>query len=82
VLSLVMNDRCAGTLQYGDGNDASAAIEWSVGLGGNGQERGELPLSQTNRPTQLAELSHHCGDDAMRCGCRKATSGLHDRRSR
>ena len=82
MLSLVMNDHVSGTLQYGHGNDSSAAIEWSVGLGGNRQERRELPLSQTNRPTQLAELIHHCGDDAMRCGSRKATSGLHDRRSR
>jgi hypothetical protein len=82
VLSLVVSDRCSGTLQYGDGNNSSAAIEWSVGLDGNRQERGELPLPQTNRPTQLAELIHHCGDDAMRCRCRKATSGLHDRRSR
>ena len=32
VLSLVMNDRFSGTLQYGCGNDSSTAIPWSVGL--------------------------------------------------
>jgi hypothetical protein len=32
VLSLVMNDRFSGTLQYGCGSDSSTAIPWSVGL--------------------------------------------------
>jgi hypothetical protein len=81
VLSLVMNDRFSGTVQYGCGNDSPTAIPWSVGLEGNRQERGELTLSQTNRQTQLAKFVHRCADDAMRCGRRKATSGLHGRRS-
>jgi hypothetical protein len=46
------------------------------------QERGELALSQTDRSTQLAKLIHRWAHDAMGCDCRKATSGLHDRRSR
>jgi hypothetical protein len=58
VLSLVMNDRFSGTLEYSCGNDSSAAIPWPVGLERNRQERGERALSQTDRSTQLSELVH------------------------
>jgi hypothetical protein len=37
VLSLVMNDRFSGTLQYGCGNDSSTAIPPPVGLERNRQ---------------------------------------------
>ena len=82
VLSLVMNDRVAGTLQYGYGDDSSPAIPWPEGFERNRQQRGELALSQTDRATQLAKLVHRCAHDAIRRGCSKATSGLHGRRSR
>jgi hypothetical protein len=32
VLSLVMNDRFSGALQYGCGSDSSTATPWPVGL--------------------------------------------------
>ena len=60
VLSLVMGDRFAGTLQYRDGDHASPAIPWPEGLERNRQDRGELALSQPDRSTQLAKLVHCC----------------------
>ena len=79
VLSLVMNDRFSGMLQYDCGDDSSPAIPWSVGLEGNRQERRELALSQADRAMQLAQLVHRGAHDAISCGRSKATSGLYDR---
>ena len=79
VLSLVMNDRFSGTLQYGCGNDSSAAIPWPVGFERNRQERGERALAQADRSTQLAKLVHRWAHHAIRWGWRKGTSGLLDR---
>jgi hypothetical protein len=58
VLSLVMGDRFAGTLQHRNGYNSSTAVPWPEGLERNRQERGELALSQTDRSTQLAKLVH------------------------
>ena len=46
VLSLVIGDRVAGTLQHCDGDDAAPALPWAEGLEGNRQERGERALSR------------------------------------
>ena len=65
VLSLVMNHRFSGTLQYGCGDDSSPAIPRPVSFEGNRQERGELALSQADRATQVAQLVHRRADDAI-----------------
>ena len=76
VLSLMMGDRVAGTLQHRNGHHASSAIPWPEGLERHRQQRGELALSQADPSTQLAQLVHCCAHDAIRGGDRKATTGL------
>ena len=50
-LSLVLNDRIAGTLQDRAGDHSSPAIPWTERLERNREECGKLALAQTDRTT-------------------------------
>jgi hypothetical protein len=58
VLSLVMGDRFAGTLEHRDRDNSSPAIPWPEGFERNRQQCGEFPLSEVGRSTQLAKRVH------------------------
>jgi hypothetical protein len=79
IMSLVMGDRSAGTLQHRDGDDSSPAVPWPEGLERYREQRGEFALSQADRSTQLAKLVHRSAHDAIGGARRKAASGVHGR---